>query len=121
MLRACHLDAFGKAVFEHADAMLAPVLPFAVPTIAETDVGGGPQMGRTMALLTRCSRPINYLGLPSLTVPSGFTANGLPFGVQIVGRPFAEELLLRIGRAYERETDWHKRRPPMGVASGSAA
>jgi aspartyl-tRNA(Asn)/glutamyl-tRNA(Gln) amidotransferase subunit A len=121
MLRARHLDAFGKAVFEHADAMLAPVLPFAVPTIAETDVGGGPQMGRTMALLTRCSRPVNYLGLPSLTVPSGFTAGGLPFGVQIVGRPFAEETILRVGRAYERETDWHKRRPPSGAQSGPAA
>ena len=121
MLRARHLDGFGAAVFAHADAMLAPVLPFAVPTIAETDVGGGPQMGRTMSLLTRCSRPLNYLGLPSLTVPAGFTANGLPFGVQIVGRPFAEETILRVGRAYERETDWHKRRPPAGAGAGVGA
>jgi aspartyl-tRNA(Asn)/glutamyl-tRNA(Gln) amidotransferase subunit A len=110
--RARHLDNFGHDVFERVDAMLAPILPIPVPTIAETDVGGGATMTATLALLTRCARPINYLGLPSLVVPAGFTANGLPFGVQLVGRPFAEPLLFRIGRAYERETDWHRRRPP---------
>jgi aspartyl-tRNA(Asn)/glutamyl-tRNA(Gln) amidotransferase subunit A len=112
MLRARHLDAFGHAVFARVDAMLAPVLPIPVPTIADTDVGGSPAMAATLGLMIRCCRPINYLGLPSLAVPAGFTANGLPFGVQLVGRPFAEARLLRIGHAYERETEWHKRRPP---------
>jgi aspartyl-tRNA(Asn)/glutamyl-tRNA(Gln) amidotransferase subunit A len=106
ILRAQHLDNFGRAVFDHADAMLAPVLPVPVPTRAATEDG------RSTGLLTRCARPINYLGLPALALPAGFTAGGLPFGVQLVGRPFAEPLLLRIGRAYERETDWHQRRPP---------
>lgn len=112
MLRAHHLDAFSRAVFDRADAMLAPVLPVSVPTIAETDVGGGAAMNATLGLLIRCCRPINYLGLPSLAFPAGFTAAGLPFGVQLVGRPFSEAGLFRIGRAYERETEWHKRRPP---------
>jgi aspartyl-tRNA(Asn)/glutamyl-tRNA(Gln) amidotransferase subunit A len=112
MLRAHHLDAFGRAVLDRVDAMLAPVLPVPVPTIADTDVGGSRAMNATLGLLIRCCRPINYLGLPSLALPAGFTANGLPFGVQLVGRPFAEARLLRIGRAYERETEWHKRRPP---------
>ena len=106
ILRAAHLEAFGKAVFDNADAMLTPVLPVPLPTRAATGDG------RATALLTRCARPINDLGLPALAVPAGFTEGGLPFGVQIVGRPFAEDLLLRIGRAYERETDWHQRRPP---------
>jgi aspartyl-tRNA(Asn)/glutamyl-tRNA(Gln) amidotransferase subunit A len=106
ILRAHHLDRFGEAVFAKADAMLAPVLPVPVPTRAETGDG------RATGMLTRGARPINYLGLPALSVPAGFTEGGLPFGVQIVGRPFAEDLLLRIGRAYERETDWHQRRPP---------
>jgi aspartyl-tRNA(Asn)/glutamyl-tRNA(Gln) amidotransferase subunit A len=106
ILRAQHLDAFGHAVFDHVDAMLAPVLPMPVPTRAETADGGA------TGLLTRCARPINYLGLPSLSLPAGFTENGLPFGVQVVGRPFAEAELLRIGRAYEREHNWHQRRPP---------
>jgi aspartyl-tRNA(Asn)/glutamyl-tRNA(Gln) amidotransferase subunit A len=69
-------------------------------------------MDATLGLLVRCCRPINYLGLPSLALPAGFTANGLPFGVQLIGRPFAEARLFRIGRAYERETEWYKRRPP---------
>jgi aspartyl-tRNA(Asn)/glutamyl-tRNA(Gln) amidotransferase subunit A len=112
MLRAQHLDTFGRAVLDRVDAMLAPVLPVPVPTIAETDVGGSSAMSTTIGLLTRCCRPINYLGLPSLVLPAGFTANGLPFGVQLVGRPFAEARLFRIGRAYERESEWHKRRPP---------
>ncbi|HJU20197.1 MAG TPA: amidase [Stellaceae bacterium] len=112
MLRARYLDAFGRDVLDHVDAMLAPVLPIPVPTIAETDVGGSAAMNATLGLLIRCCRPINYLGLPSLALPAGFTANGLPFGVQLVGRPYAEARLFRIGRAYERETLWHKRRPP---------
>jgi aspartyl-tRNA(Asn)/glutamyl-tRNA(Gln) amidotransferase subunit A len=112
MLRARHLDAFGHAVFDRVEAMLAPVLPIPTPTIAETDVGGSPAMTATLGLLIRCCRPINYLGLPSLAFPAGFTANGLPFGVQLVGRPYAEAPLFRIARAYERESEWHKRRPP---------
>ena len=110
--RARHLDAFGRAVLDRVDAMLAPVLPIPTPTIADTDVGGSRTMNATLGLLIRCCRPINYLGLPSLALPAGFTANGLPFGIQLVGRPFAEARLFRIGRAYERETEWHKRRPP---------
>lgn len=111
-LRAHHLDRFGKAVFEKCDAMLAPLVPIPVPTLAETDIGGPSAIASTVPVLTRCGRPINYLGVPSLAIPAGFTANGLPFGVQLLGRPFAEALLFRIGRAYERECGWHLRRPP---------
>jgi len=111
MLRGRHLDGFGAAVFDRVDAMLAPVLPIATPTIAETDIGGSRGMGTTVAAMTRCCRPINYLGLPSLSIPAGFTKGGLPWGVQLVGRPFAEPLLFRLGRAYERGTEWLKHRP----------
>jgi len=112
MRRSAHLDQFGREVFERVDTMVAPIVPIAVPTLAETDVGGSPTMSQTIRALTRCGRPINYLGVPSLTIPAGFTANGLPFGVQLVGRPFDEGCLLRIGRAYERETEWHNHKPP---------
>jgi aspartyl-tRNA(Asn)/glutamyl-tRNA(Gln) amidotransferase subunit A len=111
-LRAHHLEKFGETVFEKVDAMLAPLVPIPVPTLAETDVGGPAAIPSTVAVLTRCGRPINYIGVPSLAIPAGFTANGLPFGVQILGRPFSEALLFRIGRAYEREAGWHLRRPP---------
>lgn len=112
-LRASALAAFTDAVFTRADVLLAPCLPIATPTLSETDVGGGAHMDRTLAELTRCLRPFNYLGLPSLAVPAGFADNGLPVGVQLVGRPFAEALLLRVGHRFQQATDWHRREPPL--------
>jgi aspartyl-tRNA(Asn)/glutamyl-tRNA(Gln) amidotransferase subunit A len=53
----------------------------------------------------------NLLGLPAVVVPCGFSREGLPVSIQIVGRPFDEATVLRVARAYERETDWHTRRP----------
>src|SRR5262249_56213143 len=53
----------------------------------------------------------NVRGQPVLALPNGFGGNGLPLGMQIVGRPFGEMAILRIGHAYERATDWHARRP----------
>jgi aspartyl-tRNA(Asn)/glutamyl-tRNA(Gln) amidotransferase subunit A len=55
----------------------------------------------------------NLAGLPGISVPCGFTKSGLPVGLQLVAPPFAEEKLLRVARMYERETDWHTRRPPL--------
>ena len=105
------LEAFAKAVFAKVDVLHAPCLPIPTPTIAETDVGSSPHMDRTLALLTKFMRPFNYLGLPSLAVPCGFLASGLPVGMQLVGRPFAEDVILRLGHAFQRATDWHKRAP----------
>src|SRR2546422_9059451 len=56
---------------------------------------------------------------PVLQLPNGFGGNGLPLGMQIVGPPFGEATILRIGHAYERATDWHARRPPL--VRGAAA
>ncbi len=53
----------------------------------------------------------NVTGQPALALPNGFGRNGLPLGMQIVGRPFGDATILRIGHAYERATDWHRRRP----------
>jgi len=55
----------------------------------------------------------NVTGQPVLALPNGFGANGLPLGMQILGRPFGESTILRIGHAYERATEWHARRPPL--------
>ena len=57
--------------------------------------------------------PASLAGVPALSLPCGFTAGGLPIGLQLIGRRFDEVTLLRAGRAYERETDWHTRRPPL--------
>jgi aspartyl-tRNA(Asn)/glutamyl-tRNA(Gln) amidotransferase subunit A len=105
---AAHLAAVGDV-----DAMIAPVSPVAAPTIAESDVGNGPDAEAVIQRLTRFTRPINYLGLPALSIPTGFTRTGLPVGMQLVGRSFDEAMLLRIGAAFQRATDFHDRVPQL--------
>jgi aspartyl-tRNA(Asn)/glutamyl-tRNA(Gln) amidotransferase subunit A len=95
------------------DAVIAPVSPVPAPTIAESDVGGGPGAEAVIQRLTRFTRPVNYLGVPSLSIPSGFTASGLPVGMQLIGRSFDEPTLLRIGAAFQRATDFHERVPKL--------
>ena len=95
------------------DAVIAPVAPVAAPTIAESDVGNSPDAEAVIQRLTRFTRPVNYLGLPSLAIPTGFTASGLPVGMQLIGRSFDEATLLRIGAAFQRATDFHDRIPEL--------
>jgi aspartyl-tRNA(Asn)/glutamyl-tRNA(Gln) amidotransferase subunit A len=95
------------------DALLAPVAPVPAPTLAESDVGNSPDAESVIQRLTRFTRPINYLGLPSLSIPSGFTRSGLPVGMQLIGRSFDEANLLRIGAAFQRLTDFHARVPKL--------
>ena len=75
-----------------------------------------------MGRFSRLTRPWNGLGLPVLALPCGFAASGLPLGMQIVGRPFDEAAVLRVGHAYERATDWHRRHPDLDTTLlGSAS
>jgi aspartyl-tRNA(Asn)/glutamyl-tRNA(Gln) amidotransferase subunit A len=60
--------------------------------------------------------PFDVYGLPAITVPCGFTGSGLPIGLQIAGAPWAEETILALAHAYERETEWHKSRPKLSPA-----
>jgi len=93
------------------DAVLAPVAPMPAPTIAESDVGNSINAEAVIQRITKFTRPINYLGLPSLSIPTGFTKSGLPVGMQLVGRAFDEATLIRIGAAFQRATDFHARVP----------
>jgi aspartyl-tRNA(Asn)/glutamyl-tRNA(Gln) amidotransferase subunit A len=104
-LRGVLRDAFLQTLSD-VDILLAPATPVTAPPIEgfSTDV---------RANLTRFTTPINLVGLPSLALPCGFDHAGLPIGMQMIGRPFEEALVLRAGRAYERVTEWHARRPPL--------
>ncbi|SDN97248.1 aspartyl/glutamyl-tRNA(Asn/Gln) amidotransferase subunit A [Afipia sp. GAS231] len=95
------------------DAVLAPVAPMPAPTIAESDVGNSINAEAVIQRITKFTRPINYLGLPSLSIPTGFTKTGLPVGMQLVGRAFDEAMLIRIGAAFQRATDFHARVPKL--------
>ncbi|MEJ1161316.1 amidase [Prosthecomicrobium sp. N25] len=92
------------AGFGAADVLFMPVLRFPVPTLEATDVRDGPDLHEVLGRINYCTRPLNYLGLPGLSVPAGFSGSGLPIGFQLIGRPFHERLLFRVAGAFERET-----------------
>jgi aspartyl-tRNA(Asn)/glutamyl-tRNA(Gln) amidotransferase subunit A len=91
--------------FEKYDALVTPTSP-TVPFKLGEKVDDPIQM----YLSDVCTLPINIAGLPAISVPAGF-ADGLPIGMQIIGKPFDEETILHVAFAYEQSTDWHKRKP----------
>ena len=104
-------EEFIAAVFGKVDVLHAPVMPMPVPTIEETTPRQAGDVQPMIRRLTRNNRPANFLGIPALSIPAGFTANGLPAAFQLMGRPFSEALLFQVGDAYQRVTDWHMRAP----------
>ncbi len=110
-VRGPMLREFCAMVFGKCDVLLAPVLSFEVPKLSDVDVSGGANMMRILNEITRLMRPINVLGLPALSVPAGFTPNGLPCGFQLIGRPFAEARLYQLGHAYEAATGFTEQVP----------
>ena len=112
-------EGFERA-FERVDVMVVPTISFPAPTIEELDRGSARIDGREVRLsdrrgnlFTLCTIPFNQTGLPALSVCCGFSPSGLPIGMQIVGRPFDEETVLRVGHAYERAAGWYKRTPDL--------
>jgi aspartyl-tRNA(Asn)/glutamyl-tRNA(Gln) amidotransferase subunit A len=105
---AAHLAALGQC-----DAILVPAARSVAPTIAETDVGGGPNAEAVILGVTRFMRPVNYLGLPALTIPAGFAPSGLPVGLQLIGRPFRDETLVALGAAFQGATDYLTHAPSL--------
>jgi aspartyl-tRNA(Asn)/glutamyl-tRNA(Gln) amidotransferase subunit A len=87
--------------FDGIDVAILPILADPLPTIQELDVGCGPALAATMGRVVKFTRPINYLGLPTLALPVP-RHGGLPNGVQLIGRPYSEARLLAIGHAYQR-------------------
>lgn len=102
-LRAPIAAAVADAAFGGAHAMLMPALRFPVPTLAEMDVKDAVDMPERLGRVNHCTRTINYLGYPALSVPAGFSKSGLPIGFQLTGPAFSERMLFRIATAYERE------------------
>ena len=112
-LRGRFIEMTLDAVFGRCDVFFAPVLPGPAPSRAETDVTNAGDVPGLVASLTYRTRQLCYLGLPAMSLPVGFSASGLPLGMQLVGRPFDEASLFRVGHAYQAETDWHDRAPEL--------
>lgn len=111
----------GRAVFDRAarrilqdvDLIAGPTEPVTAPPLLQQRVLAGEQEIGTVAALTQYTRPYNITGFPAISVPCGFSSEGLPIGLQLAGRPFDEETVLRAAHAYEQSTEWHTRRPPI--------
>jgi aspartyl-tRNA(Asn)/glutamyl-tRNA(Gln) amidotransferase subunit A len=95
-------------IFSSVDLLVTPTLPS--PPVLIT------QAASPSAVSIRNTSPFDVLGLPTISVPCGFTNSGLPIGLQIVGAPFAELKVLALAHDYERETEWHKRHPTLNPA-----
>ena len=95
------------------DILAGPTEPIMAPKIGATKVQVSDSTVGSTTSLTQYTRPFNLNGFPAITVPCGFSEDGLPMGLQLAGRPFDEETVLRVAHAYEQATDWHKRRPPL--------
>jgi len=108
-----------RQTFETVDAIVTPTTPISPPTIAAfdsayRDPAAPNNMSDIRRLTLRNTSPFNKYGLPAISVPCGFTRNGLPIGLQITGPHGGEAVVLQLAHAYEQATDWHKKRPPLG-------
>jgi aspartyl-tRNA(Asn)/glutamyl-tRNA(Gln) amidotransferase subunit A len=108
--RATFLQRTLSQTFKDIDIAILPILADPLPTIADLDVAGGPKLAAAMGRVVKFTRPVNYLGLPTLALPVPRTG-GLPNGIQLVGRPYSEALLLAIGHAYQSEVPPELARP----------
>jgi Asp-tRNA(Asn)/Glu-tRNA(Gln) amidotransferase A subunit family amidase len=110
------LDAYAAAVHEVLETT-APVV--VLPTTRQTAAPIGAEMVRigdddvpVLFAFGALTVPFNVAHVPALSLPCGVDDAGLPIGLQIVGRPFDETTVLRVGHTYQQATDWHRRRPP---------
>ncbi|MEP7136505.1 MAG: amidase [Chloroflexota bacterium] len=91
--------------FESTDFLIVPSTPIAAPTIEGNDAV------EQAARLTRFTAPFNLTGLPAISVPCGFTKEGLPIGLQIISKAWADAKVLNAAYAFEQATEWHEQRP----------
>lgn len=101
------------ALLEEVDVLVTPTLPITPPKIGQAQVEVGGKIKEVNPVFIRLTDPFNLTGYPAISVPCGFGKDGLPIGLQVAARPFAEQTALRVARAYESCTEWQARRPPL--------
>jgi len=105
-------DEFAE-IFKGVDCLLAPALPLPPPPLGTELVSSGADDVTLVHEFVRLNAPQNMAGLPAIALPCGFTEDRLPMGMQIFARRGGEETILSLAGLYQRETDWHTRRPPV--------
>jgi len=110
--RRAYADRLIQAL-KSVDLLVAPSLPVTAPRIGENEVKIGRTREDTRLALLRLTRPGNLAGLPAISVPCGFSSDGLPVGLQIIGGPREESTVLRVAYHYEQATSWHRAFPPL--------
>mgnify|MGYP001202831294 CR=1 FL=1 len=104
-------NASVDALYEHVDVLVGPSQPITAPTLLDQSVEiNGTRLGTTAAV-TQYSRPYNITGTPAITIPCGFSTSGMPIGLQIAGKAFAEPTVFKVAHAYESTTEWHRQHP----------
>ena len=99
-----------KKTFAAIDLLITPTVPVLPAKISENVDANG---GLKYPFPIRNTAPFDVLGLPTISIPCGFTTSGLPIGLQMAGAPFADSTVLALARAYEQATEWHKSRPKL--------
>jgi aspartyl-tRNA(Asn)/glutamyl-tRNA(Gln) amidotransferase subunit A len=114
-IRALIQEAFHD-LLSTVDVLIAPTRFDPAPKITQPlDRRASDRPTPTTPGLAALIQAGNLAGLPALSLPCGF-ANGMPMGLQLVGSPFSENMLLAIGKTFQERTDWHKRRPPVAAS-----
>lgn len=109
---ARQLRAKAGNTLKDVDALLVPATPLPARPVAEVDTDMDNYLAQNMRYLRNTSIG-NILNFCGLSVPCGFTASGLPIGLLIYGKPFREDVVLRVGYAFQQGTDWHRRLPDL--------
>ena len=102
-----------EQVFEKVDLLVTPTAASPAPKLDAGPGQIGAPTGALRSALRRFTQPFNLTGSPALTVPCGFSRDGLPIGLQLVGRPFDEARLLNLAHAYEQSTPWKDHHPAL--------
>jgi Asp-tRNA(Asn)/Glu-tRNA(Gln) amidotransferase A subunit family amidase len=101
-----------QEIFDEVDVLLTPTVPIPPPLIA--DLKAHPDSLRPQELIMlRNTRPFNVWGIPTISVPCGFTKDGLPIGLQLAAAPWRGIVLLQAAQVYEQATEWHEKRPEL--------
>ena len=100
---------------EEVDVIVLPTSPTVAPLLpSEAGIKSQEDARSRIAGVRNFTGAFNVAGVPALSIPCGFSADNLPLSLQLVGKPMADGLLMRVAHAYQQVTDWHLRRPPLG-------